>query len=535
MPIPIIDLFAGPGGLSEGFSSVYLKNQRAFDVRLSIEMEENAHKTLELRSFVRKFPIGKVPFEYYELMRESNPELREKAKKLLFEKYETQAEEAKDEAWHAELGHEDFPSEVVDKRIKKALNGSKNWVLIGGPPCQAYSLVGRSRRRWGDNLNTDDKRVHLYKEYLRIIAAHHPAVFVMENVKGLLSSNLAGEKMFDLIKRDLNDPSSVFPELNSPKYKIFSLTTEPIGFEEGSPVYRNDMDFLIRSEDYGVPQKRHRVILLGIRDDIAILPNTLTSADRKVTLSDVIGDLPKIRSAINRSFSHSEVKEGKKRRTYKNEQDSEENWFSLINSFKREIVSWNGFAKNYSESRIQIPLNGKGSEFVPCFTPSIDNPLFGWYHDPNLKGAANHESRSHLVQDLKRYLFSSMFTKTYNRFPRLHEFDQHSLELLPDHENARSGKFEDRFRVQVPEEPATTITSHISKDGHYFIHYDPDQCRSMTVREAARVQTFPDNYLFCGPRTAQYQQVGNAVPPYLAKQIGEVVLNIFEKQTLQLS
>lgn len=525
MKIPVIDIFAGPGGLGEGFSNVPSANRRVFDIKLSIEMDDNAHKTLEFRSFYRQFSAKNVPAEYYRVMMENDIGQRELLKEKLFERFPKQARKAKREAWKATLG--EVQSDEVDKRIQKGLKNRKDWVLIGGPPCQAYSLVGRSRRQWKDNLDKKDPRVHLYKEYLRIIGKHDPAVFVMENVKGLLSSRVEGKKIFDLIKRDLHDPSTVFPE-SKHKYRIYSLTTKPIDFEEGQPIYKNDTDYIIRSEDYGVPQKRHRVILLGIREDLEVKPNILKIASKRVTLCDVIGDLPKIRSGINRSFKSSKLVKGKKKRFYKKEVDSDENWIELINAFRKEIISWNGFAKNYSSKQIEPPRKGIGSEFVECKTPSKTNPLYNWYHDPDLQGIANHESRSHLVQDLKRYMFSSMFTNTYNRFPRLHEYEKHSVELLPDHKNVKSGKFTDRFRVQLPDQPATTVTSHISKDGHYFIHYDADQCRSLTVREAARIQTFPDNYLFSGSRTAQFHQVGNAVPPYLSYQIAGIVKSIFD-------
>jgi DNA (cytosine-5)-methyltransferase 1 len=148
--------------------------------------------------------------------------------------------------------------------------------------------------------------------------------------------------------------------------------------------------------------------------------------------------------------------------------------------------------------------------------------------DAKLKGVCNHATRSHIRADLHRYFFVSAFGLVHGRSPLLNDFPR---ALLPDHENVAAAlketKFNDRFRVQVASRPATTITSHISKDGHYFIHPDPAQCRSLTVREAARLQTFPDNYFFEGERTAQYHQVGNAVPPLLAHQIAKIVAEIF--------
>jgi DNA (cytosine-5)-methyltransferase 1 len=150
-------------------------------------------------------------------------------------------------------------------------------------------------------------------------------------------------------------------------------------------------------------------------------------------------------------------------------------------------------------------------------------------HDARLSVLTGHEARSHMPSDLRRYMFAAVFAEVTGRTPKLKDFPQ---VLLPDHENVQLGRlgqmFNDRFRVQLPEQVATTITSHISKDGHYFIHYDASQCRSLTVREAARIQTFPDNYKFEGNRTAQYHQVGNAVPPYLAMQIAEIIAEVLD-------
>ena len=147
------------------------------------------------------------------------------------------------------------------------------------------------------------------------------------------------------------------------------------------------------------------------------------------------------------------------------------------------------------------------------------------YTTTNLEKLPNHETRGHMPSDLERYLFATAFAKTFGRSPRTDDFPS---KLASNHKSWTSKKFADRFRVQLAEFPAKTITSHIAKDGHYFIHPDPSQCRSLTVREAARLQTFPDNYLFKGNRTAQYVQVGNAVPPFLAHQIANCLWNILE-------
>lgn len=155
-----------------------------------------------------------------------------------------------------------------------------------------------------------------------------------------------------------------------------------------------------------------------------------------------------------------------------------------------------------------------------------------WVKDPKLEVWLNHESRSHMPSDLGRYFYTSSYGMANERTPKGHlEFALNGL--APEHANWESGKFIDRFRVQLRDQPSTTVTSHIAKDGHYFIHYDAAQCRSFTVREAARIQTFPDNYFFQGNRTQQFHQVGNAVPPMLADKIAHVVHSILTGKTQQ--
>lgn len=536
--IPIIDIFAGPGGLGEGFSSLFNdEGERKFAIKLSIEKDPYAHMTLKLRSFFRQFPPGQAPDDYYSFTR------GEITIEELYERHPEEAGLAEEEAWCGTLGKPDekdknaLANAEVDIRIQAALNDNPNWLLIGGPPCQAYSLVGRSRRQEKTLDEAKDKRVGLYKEYLRIIAVHKPAVFVMENVKGLLSALTEEEEsIFNKILNDLSDPVTACiaegeMEENAAqiKYRIYSLTTTPRSVDlYGNPEF-NSKDFIIRAEDYGVPQRRHRVILLGIREDINTPVHVLTQQD-EVSLSSIIGSLPSIRSGITKSFSHTtdEIdKEGKlkKKRHYTKIDDSFEVWKTYLETFNDQIANVLGYHPDIPE---RLPQT-MGVEFKPSrrYRLTANHPLRDWYYDERLEGILHHVSRMHMLEDIKRYLFASRYVELNGTFPRLEDYKQADKDLMPNHENAESGKFNDRFRVQLPDIPATTVTSHISKDGHYFIHYDANQCRSFTVREAARVQTFPDNYYFCGGRTQQFHQVGNAVPPYLAYQIAEIVAEIF--------
>ncbi|MBB5438542.1 DNA (cytosine-5)-methyltransferase 1 [Pedobacter sp. AK017] len=518
MPFPIIDLFAGPGGLAEGFSSLLdADKERVFKIKLSIEKDYHAHQTLTLRSFVRQFPFGGLPDEYYEFLK-GKIEIAE-----LYQNFPEEFREASNEAWLATLGETAEPQ--VDQRIAELVGNEAHWVLIGGPPCQAYSNAGRSRV---GGIYKDDPRVYLYKEYLRIIARHHPAVFVMENVEGLLSAKLDGEKIFGWILRDLCDPASVFGEHNSPGYRIYSLVTDNI---------KNDADYLIKAEDYGIPQRRHRVILLGVREDVVTPPGILNFAE-EVKLKSVIDKLPKIRSGMNRTFTHStlvpDLKKGgfKKKRFYTKAEDSPENWAELTSKIRTEISQKLDLDADVNPKNVPSSIGCLYHNYTKILI-NKKHPLASWYTDAKIKGVIQHESRSHLTQDLKRYLFAALFSVKFNRFPKLRDYKLFDEELLPDHDSAESGNFTDRFRVQMPDTPATTITSHISKDGHYFIHYDHIQCRSLTVREAARIQTFPDNYWFCGARTDQFHQVGNAVPPFLAYKIAEIVYQLLSTEVVR--
>lgn len=510
MTVPVIDVFAGPGGLGEGFNAFESENgEYPFKTALSIEMEPSAHRTLRLRSFFRQFRRDRVPDSYYRYIQ------GQIALEELIASAPTQWQAAETESWLAELGSRRFPPQLLDSRIRKALGRkSRTWVLLGGPPCQAYSIIGRSKNRSLERyLPSRDKKHELYRSYLRIVARHWPAIFVMENVKGLLSSRVGRRRIFDQVRKDLEDPASVFPSCGGKTYKYRLYPIVHADSEREGP--HEPSDFVVRCERYGIPQARHRIIILGIREDIAQRPNTLIEKSQ-VAVDKVIDGLPALRSGVSRATDSSDI------------------WIKALRSWINAGWLDGSYEKSTSTalsrcrdvaSRIPIPAFDRGAAYLRTEVKAGVHK--NWFIDSRIAGVVSHETRTHMPEDLHRYLYAACFAERNGRSPSLSDFPQ---PLLPKHKNVKRSlngdHFADRFRVQARGRPATTITSHISKDGHYYIHPDPYQCRSMTVREAARIQTFPDNYHFEGGRTAQYQQVGNAVPPILACQIAKIAFDL---------
>ena len=461
-PIPVVDLFAGPGGLGEGFSRVDDgKGRKVFKTIISIEKDPHAINTLRLRAFYRSWVRSgrALPEAYLKVL--SAESKNEKAKAFTELKKLKEWKDANREALKITLGIRNRAK--ICKEIGKRLAGERTWVLIGGPPCQAYSLVGRSRMQNHEGLK-HDHRHFLYKEYLAIIEKFEPAIFVMENVKGLNTAKVAGKPILPAILNDLRVAGSI-------GYELHSL---------GAGSSRLADDFLIKAEKHGVPQTRHRVIIVGVRRDLKIIPESLVKRNI-VTVADSIGDLPILKGLAT----------SKKRKEY-----------------------------SITEKGQQMLSAVRLRECLPKSLRDFFLPLSTELHDVLL----NHQARSHMKEDLDRYEFWASEARRTGKSPTLH--DDIPGALLPKHENVHDDRpmvFADRFKVQLADKPSGTVTSHISKDGHYYIHYDPAQARSFSVREAARIQTFPDDYFFMGNRTQQYHQVGNAVPPYLAYQIGQRV------------
>lgn len=447
-----IDLFAGCGGLSEGFK------QAGFEVIAQVEMDKWACETLKTRHLYNELKKrGKG--HYY------NSYLRgEIDKNNILNIFGDIAKLISCRVIQATLGNE---NEKVLKKIEDTMKyhkAQKFHVLLGGPPCQPYSLAGRSRDPF---RKENDKRHFLYKHYLEILEALRPDFFVYENVPGLFTAKLNGKSIFEKL---LND----FLSLN-PAYEIIPPLKQFLK-EPGS--------YILDSSDFGVPQRRKRLFLIGYRKTLEKeareIKNIFSHLQKMalqnkkngyLTVYDAIGDLPALKPG-----------------------QGSDGWFGNYPSY----INLNPY---------QIKMRH-------------DSP-----------GIINHKARTHMKDDLERYKFFIEYYKKENSPATLKNLTRERPDLLPAHNHL--DKFLDRFKVQWWSSPSSTITAHICKDGHYYIHPDVNQCRSFTVREAARCQSFPDNFKFEGPRTEQFKQVGNAVPPLLARIIGKFILyelqEIYEK------
>ena len=505
----VVDLFAGPGGLAEGFASIGSPNDfQPFPVVLSVEKDAAAYETLRLRSFLRQFSDG-FPDEYYGFLNGQGDEPDWSSL------YPDQWKAASEIAVKMELGIDHDIDTKLDT-IRKQY-GSRT-VLIGGPPCQNYSLVGRARNKNKPNHEiVKDPRTTLYREYTRILERLHPTAFVLENVKGILSFSVNGK--------------SIFPEMldaiRNVGYQLIALSPLPshFAFNGSGPAPE---DFVVRTENHGIPQARHRVIVVGLKEELAkqIDPSRLTAgllepAANSPTVRDVLSGMPIVRSGISR------------------EEDSFKKWLQVVRMAVEKVSELKSNLRDHPKfqarkDEIRRSLKGDKAEIFREGTEPVEMgeacpcALRKWICDPKLQRLTHHETRSHITADLERYFFAAVYGEIVKVSARAKDFPQ---ELAPNHRNWNTGKFADRYRVQLWDKPSKTITCHIAKDGHYYIHPDPAQCRSLTVREAARLQTFPDDYFFKGNRTQQYVQVGNAVPPFLAKQIADALYRLLGEAT----
>jgi DNA (cytosine-5)-methyltransferase 1 len=387
-----IDLFSGCGGLTEGFY------KQGFKALTHVEFDHYACESLRKRMKHFGYPVNEIS---------------------VIEK--------------------DITNDDILECIENEIKDETVDLIIGGPPCQAYSSLGRAKDEKGMQ---DDPRNFLFESYEKILTHFKPKVFVFENVTGLLSAKLGNKKIVDMILKKLGH-----------NYNLIE----------------NPNDMVLNSCDYGVPQVRRRIILIGVRKDIKIDPKEIyngiikthynpesseqekVSKKKFVTVKDAISDLPSLKPG-----------QGEKQMEY-------------------SVNKWN--------------------EFLEIVRTKDQNALY------------DHIARNHNESDKKRYHEMSKNKWTF----------QDLLEKRPDLNHIKQRVFDNSYVVQFWDLPARTIIAHLYKDGNQFIHPDNNQERTLTPREAARLQSFPDDFVFEGSKTQQYKQIGNAVPPLMSEAIAKSI------------
>ena len=400
--INYIDIFAGAGGLSEGFTAV------GFHPVAHVEMNKEACNTLRTRAC------------YYYLKSSGNLDIYNNYLKGTItreELYSFVPESIRNTVINHTMTDESMPElfSQIDSLIKEQDIKCVD-LLVGGPPCQAYSVVGRARKKDGMG---NDPRNYLYKLYIRVLKQYCPKMFVFENVPGLFSANKG---------KYLRDMENAFGEAGyQTQYRI------------------------LNASDFGVLQNRRRVIIIGWQDGSKHHYPEFRKTENNYRIADLLNDLPEIQS-------------GSEATTYRR----------------------GNYSKYLSETGIRKP-----------------GDVLTW-----------HVSRPNIPRDREIY---RLVIDAWNKEGKRLKYTDLPPNLCTH--NNRDG-FLDRFKVVAADLPTSqTMMAHISKDGHYFIHPDINQARSISVREAARIQSFPDDFYFEGARTAAFTQIGNAVPPLMARGI----------------
>lgn len=406
----IIDLFSGAGGLTEGF-----RENNHFNIICHIEKDKEACSSLVLRNiyyYLKQNNNLSVYFDYITgiLSKESL--------------YSYVPKEVINNVINKEISNNTM--HLLFKNINSMLQGKYLDGIIGGPPCQAYSTIGRAVNK---AKKKSDERIYLYKYYISFLKEYQPKFFIFENVKGLLS--------FRDIYGDLLLPK-IIDEFNQYGYDI---------------IYK-----VINANDYGVSQNRERLFIVGYRKDLkfqySFFDYLKSYIEEAPTLKELFDDLPKLQAG------------------------------ETSNKYYRK--SFSNYISKYIRNERDILLQ--------------------------------HTARPHNRNDLKIYKLVVEAKKQgknikYNNIPK----------QLQTHSNKSS--FLDRYKALDYDSVSHTVVAHISKDGHYYIHPDIKQNRSITVREAARIQGFPDNFVFEHSRSAAFKQIGNAVPPILSHKIAQAILD----------
>ena len=402
--INYIDLFAGAGGLSEGFSDA------RYNAIAHVEMNKDACYTLKTRACYRYLKNNNNSEIYRNYL---------KGQMSRNELYEYVPTAILDSVICETMSQESMKS--IYKKINEQMNASnvkRIDLVIGGPPCQAYSLVGRSRK-----CMDKDPRNELYTLYLDVLKKYKPQMFVFENVPGMLT---AGDGCY---------------------FKAAMGGFRDLG-------YNCDYE-VVDASDYGVLQRRKRIIVVGWKTAKGINYPSFEKCKGNYTVKMLFEDLPVLNPG-----------EGS-------------------NKYKKRKIN----------------------DYLLNFGIRTDKDILTW-----------HIARPNIERD--RQIYERAISEWNNGHKRL-KYDNLPKELIT-HNNTKG--FLDRYKVVADDLPtAHTMMAHISKDGHYYIHPDIRQARSITVREAARIQSFPDNYYFEGSRTSAFTQIGNAVPPLMARAIANAV------------